>query len=95
MRSSLPVNGAPWIWTLTMHKPVALKLVRPIMGLGGILAIAGAGMIRGFIATPNPPLFGGIALATGIAFLLFGLLAGAAWRAVEKANKQHDTGTEL
>ena len=73
-----------------MNKPAVFALVRPVIGLGGLLAIAGAAMIRGFIGTPNPPLFGGIALGTGVAFLLFGILAHLAWRVLKSAADNQD-----
>lgn len=75
-----------------MPRPAALKLVRPAIWIGGLVAVLGALMLRGYIATPNPPLYGGIAMGTGIAFLLFGILAVMAWRVLKSAADNQDVG---
>tara|TARA_R110002073_G_scaffold289878_15_gene454842 strand:- start:8746 stop:8982 length:237 start_codon:yes stop_codon:yes gene_type:complete len=77
-----------------MNKPAALSLARPAIWIGGLIAIVGALMLRGYIGTPNPPLFGGIALGTGVAFLLFGILAHMAWRVLKSAADNQDAGTK-
>ncbi|MEE2566799.1 hypothetical protein [Hyphobacterium marinum] len=69
-----------------------MKLVRPAIWIGGLVAILGALMLRGHIATANPPLYGGIALGVGIAFLLFAILAVMAWRVLKSAADTQDSG---
>lgn len=75
-----------------MNRPPALKLVRPAVWIGGLLAILGALMLRGHVPTSNPPLFGGIVMGVGVAFLIFGIFAFMAWLALKSAADNQDAG---
>lgn len=64
----------------------ALKLARPSIFLGGLMAVAGALLITGRIEIANGLIIGIIVLCLGIGGVIFGLFVQAAWRIVVAAN---------
>ncbi len=64
----------------------ALKLARPSIFLGGLMAVAGALLVTGRIEIANGLIIGIIVLCLGIGGVIFGLFVQAAWRIVVAAN---------
>lgn len=64
----------------------ALKLARPSIFLGGLMAVAGALLVTGRIDIANGLIIGIIVLCLGIGGVIFGLFVQAAWRIVVAAN---------
>ena len=65
--------------------PAALKVARPAMFGGMIVAIAGAAMVSGRVETGLSLFWEIMILAVGVAVLVFGLLALLAWRILQAA----------
>lgn len=66
----------------------ALKLARPSIFLGGLMAVAGALLVTGRIEIANGLIIGIIVLCLGIGGVIFGLFVQAAWRIVVAAQSQ-------
>ena len=64
----------------------ALKLARPSIFFGGLMAVAGALLVTGRIEIANGLIIGIIVLCLGIGGVIFGLFVQAAWRIVVAAN---------
>lgn len=64
----------------------ALKLARPSIFVGGLMAVAGALLVTGRIEIANGLIIGIIVLCLGIGGVIFGLFVQAAWRIVVAAN---------
>lgn len=64
----------------------ALKLARPSIFLGGLMAVAGALLVTGRIDIPGGLIAGIVLLCLGAGGVILGLFIQAAWRIVVAAN---------
>ncbi|WP_339738777.1 hypothetical protein [uncultured Maricaulis sp.] len=76
----------------TVPAPAAVKLIRPAIYAGVLVCLIGAALVSGKLDLGLPLVAEIIALATGVAILVFGLLASLSWRSVQAAMANEAAG---
>lgn len=72
----------------------ALKLARPSIVAGGLLALAGALLVTGRIEIASGLVVGILLLCLGVGSVIFGLFVQAAWRIVVAAQNPDSSPDE-
>lgn len=76
----------------TASVPATVKLIRPAIYAGVLVCLFGAALVSGKLELGLPLIVEIIVLATGVAILVFGLLASLSWRTVKAAMANEAAG---
>ncbi|WP_417470397.1 hypothetical protein [Maricaulis sp.] len=72
--------------------PASVKLIRPAIYAGVLVCLIGAALVSDKLDLGLPLVAEIIGLATGVAILVFGLLASLSWRSVQAAMANEAAG---
>ncbi|WP_417492746.1 hypothetical protein [Maricaulis sp.] len=76
----------------TAPAPASVKLIRPAIYAGVLICLIGAALVSDKLDLGLPLVAEIIGLATGVAILVFGLLASLSWRSVQAAMANEAAG---
>tara|TARA_R110000868_G_scaffold35549_1_gene127402 strand:+ start:57736 stop:58017 length:282 start_codon:yes stop_codon:yes gene_type:complete len=76
----------------TPAPPAAVRLIRPSIYLGVLVCIVGAALVAGKLDLGWPLIWEIILMATGVAILLFGIMAALGWRIAVAAMENEAAG---